>query len=86
MRTLTELSTSSNPPSASTHDTTTLGRVSLFADLSAAYRCTRYGLGTCYMRMSKIRMAEFHFRKAVEINPKNAVLLGCLGMVRATSA
>lgn len=39
-----------------------------------------YGLGTCYMRMSKIRMAEFHFRKAVEINPKNAVLLGCLGM------
>ncbi|KIY51024.1 TPR-like protein [Fistulina hepatica ATCC 64428] len=39
-----------------------------------------YGLGTCYMRQSKIRMAEFHYRKAVEIHPTNAVLLGCVGM------
>lgn len=39
-----------------------------------------YGLGTCYLRMSKIRLAEYHFRKAVEIHPKNAVLLGCVGM------
>ena len=31
--------------------------------------------------MSKIRLAEYHFRKAVEIHPKNAVLLGCVGMV-----
>lgn len=42
---------------------------------------TRYGLGTCYLRMSKIRLAEFHYRKAVEIHPNNAVLLGCVGMV-----
>jgi anaphase-promoting complex subunit 3 len=41
-----------------------------------------YGLGTCYLRMSKLRLAEYHFRKAVEIHPKNAVLLGCVGMVR----
>lgn len=41
----------------------------------------RYGLGTCYLRMSKIRMAEYHYRKAAEIHPNNAVLLGCVGMV-----
>ncbi|KAJ4488005.1 hypothetical protein J3R30DRAFT_3432763 [Lentinula aciculospora] len=40
-----------------------------------------YGLGTCYLRMSKLRLAEYHFRKAVEIHPDNAVLLGCVGMV-----
>ncbi|THH14710.1 hypothetical protein EW146_g5656 [Bondarzewia mesenterica] len=39
-----------------------------------------YGLGTCYLRMSKIRMAEYHYRKAAEIHPNNAVLLGCVGM------
>lgn len=32
--------------------------------------------------MSKLRLAEYHFRKAVEIHPNNAVLLGCVGMVR----
>jgi len=42
----------------------------------------RYGLGTCYLRMSKIRLAEYHYRKALEIHPRNAVLLGCVGMVR----
>jgi hypothetical protein len=41
----------------------------------------RYGLGTCYLRKSKIRMAEYHYRKAAEIHPNNAVLLGCVGMV-----
>ncbi|KAG6919963.1 hypothetical protein DXG01_013312 [Tephrocybe rancida] len=39
-----------------------------------------YGLGTCYLRMSKLRLAEYHYRKAVEIHPNNAVLLGCVGM------
>ncbi|PFH52439.1 hypothetical protein AMATHDRAFT_57055 [Amanita thiersii Skay4041] len=39
-----------------------------------------YGLGTCYLRMSKIRLAEYHYRKAVEIHPNNAVLWGCVGM------
>ncbi|KAI0083997.1 hypothetical protein BDY19DRAFT_899323 [Irpex rosettiformis] len=40
-----------------------------------------YGLGVCYMRMSKLRLAEYHYGKAAEIHPQNAVLLGCLGMV-----
>lgn len=31
--------------------------------------------------MSKIRLAEYHYRKALEIHPNNAVLLGCVGMV-----
>lgn len=44
----------------------------------------RYGLGTCYLRMSKIRLAEYHYRKAVEIHPNNAVLLGCVGMASTT--
>ncbi|KAJ7738514.1 hypothetical protein DFH07DRAFT_841056 [Mycena maculata] len=39
-----------------------------------------YGLGTCYLRMSKVRLAEYHYRKSVEIHPNNAVLLGCVGM------
>jgi hypothetical protein len=50
------------------------------AEFGLAY-LFRYGLGTCYLRMSKIRLAEYHYRKAVEIHPKNAVLLGCVGMV-----
>jgi len=40
-----------------------------------------YGLGIVYLRTSKLRMAEYHFRKAVEINPSNAVLICCEGMV-----
>ncbi|KAK0210591.1 hypothetical protein DFS33DRAFT_1294196 [Desarmillaria ectypa] len=39
-----------------------------------------YGLGSCYLRMSKIRLAEYHYRKANAIHPNNAVLLGCVGM------
>ncbi|KAF9246486.1 hypothetical protein BU15DRAFT_85246 [Melanogaster broomeanus] len=39
-----------------------------------------YGLGSCYLRMSKLRLAEYHYRKALEIHPQNAVLLGCVGM------
>ena len=35
--------------------------------------------------MGKIRQAEFHYRKAAEIHPNNAVLLGCVGMVRCAS-
>ena len=49
---------------------------------SRSFICVRYGLGTCYLRMSKVRLAEYHFRKATEIHPQNAVLLGCVGMVR----
>jgi len=39
-----------------------------------------YGLGTCYLRMSKLRLAEYHYRRASDIHPTNAVLLGCVGM------
>lgn len=31
--------------------------------------------------MSKVRLAEYHYRKALEIHPRNAVLMGCVGMV-----
>ncbi|KAI1787926.1 protein prenylyltransferase [Ganoderma leucocontextum] len=41
-----------------------------------------YGLGTCYMRMSKLRLADYHFKRASQIHPQNAVLLGCVGVVR----
>jgi hypothetical protein len=43
---------------------------------------TRYGLGTCYLRMNKVRLAEYHYRKAAEIHPNNAILIGCIGLVR----
>ena len=46
-----------------------------------SYVTGRYGLGTCYLRMGKVRLAEYHYRKAADINPHNAVLLGCVGMV-----
>ncbi|TFK27378.1 TPR-like protein [Coprinopsis marcescibilis] len=39
-----------------------------------------YGLGTCYLRASKIRRAEYHYRKALDIHPNNAVILGCVAM------
>ncbi|TFK55248.1 TPR-like protein [Heliocybe sulcata] len=39
-----------------------------------------YGLGTCYLRKNKLRIAEYHFRKALEIHPNNAVLLGCVAL------
>lgn len=35
--------------------------------------------------MSKIRLAEYHYRKAAEIHPNNAVLWGCVGMVSEES-
>ena len=33
------------------------------------------------MRMSKLRLADYHFKKASQIHPQNAVLLGCVGVV-----
>jgi anaphase-promoting complex subunit 3 len=41
----------------------------------------RYGLGTCYLKMNKVRLAEYHYRKAAEIHPNNAILIGCIGLV-----
>ncbi|CDZ97175.1 DNA-binding cell division cycle control protein [Phaffia rhodozyma] len=40
-----------------------------------------YGLGTAYTCKNKLRQAEYHFRRAVEISPSNAVLLVCVGQV-----
>lgn len=39
-------------------------------------------MGTAYLRKNKLRQAEHHFRRAVEINPSNAVLVCCVGQVR----
>ena len=33
------------------------------------------------MCMSKLRLADYHFKKASQIHPQNAVLLGCVGVV-----
>jgi tetratricopeptide (TPR) repeat protein len=41
----------------------------------------RFGLGNVYMKTGKYRMAEYHFRKAVEINSTNAMLVCCVGTV-----
>ena len=37
------------------------------------------------MRMSKLRLAEYHFKRACGIHPQNAVLLGCVGVVSPRS-
>jgi len=44
-----------------------------------------YGLGTCYLRMNKVRLAEYHYRKAAEIHPNNAILIGCIGLTKERS-
>lgn len=40
-----------------------------------------YGLGTVYEKMGKLEFAEQHFRNAASINPTNAVLICCIGLV-----
>lgn len=40
-----------------------------------------FGMGNVYMKTGKFRMAEFHFRKATEINASNAMLVCCVGTV-----
>ncbi|KAJ5228834.1 hypothetical protein N7489_009542 [Penicillium chrysogenum] len=40
-----------------------------------------YGLGTVYDKMGKLDFAEQHFRNAASINPTNAVLICCIGLV-----
>lgn len=44
---------------------------------------SRFGLGNVYMQTGKFRLAEYHFRKASQINPTNATLVCCVGSVRA---
>ncbi|EIW70360.1 hypothetical protein TREMEDRAFT_28684 [Tremella mesenterica DSM 1558] len=40
-----------------------------------------YGMGLVYLKTGKPKHAEHHFRRAAELNPTNAVLLCCIGMV-----
>ncbi|CAG8134538.1 unnamed protein product [Penicillium salamii] len=40
-----------------------------------------YGLGTVYDKLGKWDFAEQHFRNAASINPTNAVLICCIGLV-----
>lgn len=40
-----------------------------------------YGLGTVYDKMGKLEEAEQHFRNAAMINPTNAVLVCCMGLI-----
>lgn len=40
-----------------------------------------YGLGRVYEKMGKLEVAEKHFRCAAQINPANAVLMVCIGVV-----
>ncbi|KAJ7632461.1 hypothetical protein FB45DRAFT_912493 [Roridomyces roridus] len=43
-----------------------------------------YGLGTCYLRQSKVRLAEYHYRKSLEIHPDNpCAAWGCLCLSQA---
>jgi hypothetical protein len=45
-----------------------------------------YGLGTIYHRQQKQALAEYHFRKAIAINPYNTVLHVYLGIVLLAKA
>jgi anaphase-promoting complex subunit 3 len=40
-----------------------------------------YGLGKVYEKMGKWSIAEQHYRTAAKINPTNAVLICCIGLV-----
>ncbi|KAI5478330.1 20S cyclosome subunit (BimA/Nuc2/Cdc27) [Pseudohyphozyma bogoriensis] len=42
----------------------------------------RFGLGNVHLQTGKCSLAEYHFRKAVEINPTSATLVCCVGSVR----
>ena len=41
-----------------------------------------YGLGMIYYRQEKYDLAEYHFAKAIQINPASAILLCYLGIVQ----
>ena len=42
--------------------------------VSVRHAPSRYGLGTIYLKQEKYQLAEYHFRRALEINPRNSVL------------
>jgi anaphase-promoting complex subunit 3 len=41
----------------------------------------RYGLGMIYFKQEKYELADFHFRKALEMNRSSTVLHSFVGMV-----
>ena len=41
----------------------------------------RYGLGTIYFRQEKYDLSEYHFKRALSINPTSSALCCYLGMV-----
>ncbi|KAK6200225.1 uncharacterized protein RJT21DRAFT_130858 [Scheffersomyces amazonensis] len=40
-----------------------------------------YGIGMVYINLGDYQKADYHFRKAVSINPINIILICCIGMV-----
>ncbi|BGP13674.1 anaphase-promoting complex subunit cdc27 [Rhodosporidiobolus nylandii] len=40
-----------------------------------------FGLGNVYLKTGKFTLAEYHFRRALEINPGNVTLICCVGTV-----
>ncbi|GAA5822615.1 hypothetical protein JCM11251_004317 [Rhodosporidiobolus azoricus] len=40
-----------------------------------------FGLGNVYLKTGKYTLAEYHFRRALEINPGNVTLICCVGTV-----
>ncbi|GAA5885393.1 hypothetical protein JCM16303_006032 [Sporobolomyces ruberrimus] len=40
-----------------------------------------FGLGNVYLKTGKHTLADYHFRRALEINPTNATLVCCVGSV-----
>ena len=55
--------------------------VQIFDYLTGFVCLSRYGLGMVYYRTNMIDLAQWHFRKAIDTNPSNAVLICCEGMV-----
>ena len=41
----------------------------------------RYGLGVCFLRSGRLQFAKMHLEKAVEVHPRNAIILKSLGEV-----
>jgi tetratricopeptide (TPR) repeat protein len=42
-----------------------------------------FGLGNVYLKTGKYTLAEYHFRRALEINQGNVTLVCCVGTVRS---
>ncbi|KAK6463141.1 hypothetical protein DFJ63DRAFT_104480 [Scheffersomyces coipomensis] len=54
-------------------------RISLLKD-SRHYNAL-YGIGMVYINLGDYQKADYHFRKALSINPINIILICCVGMV-----